>query len=72
VNTITTGHELTKNIGAYVELTSATGDGTHAATFDVGVTFKLNAHTQLDCGANIGLSRAADDLTVFAGFSRRF
>lgn len=72
VNSITTGHELTKNSGCYLELTSATGDGTHVATFDAGVTFKLNAHTHLDCGANIGLSRAADDLVVFAGISRRF
>ena len=72
VNTITTGRDLTKAIGAYVELTSETGDGTHVATFDVGVTFKLNAHTQLDCGAKIGLSRAADDLVVFTGLSRRF
>lgn len=71
-NTVTVGHEIMKDLGGYVELTSSAGDGTHAATFDVGVTWKLSTNVQLDCGAAIGISRAADDVEVFAGVSRRF
>lgn len=71
-NTVTVGHEIVKDFSGYVELTSSAGDGAHVATFDFGVTWKLSAHTQLDCGARAGISRAADDLGVFAGISRRF
>ncbi len=72
INTITVGHDLTKTVGAYVELTSSTGDGPHIATLDAGLTWKLNASTQLDAGFLVGVSRRADDLTVFTGLSRRF
>jgi hypothetical protein len=72
INTVTLGHELAKNLSGYVELTSAAGDGTHAANFNCGLALKLNAHTQLDCGANFGISRAADDVGLFVGLSRRF
>jgi len=72
VNTITVGHGLAEKLDGYVELTSEAGDGAHVAGFDVGVAYKLDANTQLDCGANIGLSRAAPDLIVFTGLSLRF
>lgn len=72
INTVTVGREITKVMRGFMELTSEAGDGPHVATFDAGLTFKLNADTQLDCGANFGLSRHAADLVVFAGVSRRF
>jgi hypothetical protein len=72
VNTATVGRELRPNWGSYIELTSETGDGPHVATFDVGLTYRMTANLQLDGGANIGLTRAADDLQLFTGFSRRF
>lgn len=71
-NSATLGHELVKNVSGYFELTSATGDGGHVATFDVGLAWKLDANTQLDCGVKFGLTRNADDLLGFAGVSRRF
>ena len=37
-----------------------------------GVTYALTDDVQLDARANIGLTRAADDLNVFLGLSRRF
>jgi hypothetical protein len=71
-NTATLGRELAENLGGYVELTSLAGDGPHVATFNLGLTRALDANTQLDGGANVGLSRRAPDLLVFAGLSRRF
>jgi hypothetical protein len=72
INTVTLGHELTKEFSGYIELTSAAGEGPHAATFDAGLAWQCSANTQLDVGVNLGLSRAADDVVVFTGLSRRF
>lgn len=72
INSVTTGHDLTEMVAGYVELTSETGAGTQVATFDAGLTFKLDANTQVDVGAQFGLSRAADDLMIFTGLARRF
>lgn len=72
VNTITFARELAPGLGGFFEFTSATGDGTHAATFNAGLTRRLGPRVQLDCGVNVGLSRAAADLTVFAGLARKF
>lgn len=59
LNTITVSHDLTTR-------------GPSIATFDCGLTYGINKHTQLDAGINLGLTRAADDLTLFAGLSVRF
>ncbi len=71
-NTITVGHEIVKDVSGYLELTSSAGDGAHVATFNAGVAWKLDANTQLDTGANLGISRSADDVGLFVGLSRRF
>lgn len=72
INTASFSHDLTDSVGGYLEVTSEAGDGPHVATFDAGLTFQINPNFQLDCGVNLGISRAADDLVVFAGFARRF
>jgi hypothetical protein len=72
LNSATLGHDLGRSFSGYLELTSAAGDGTHVATGDLGVAWKLNPNTQLDLGANFGLTRAADNLLVFTGISRRY
>ena len=41
-------------------------------TADVGLAYLFKPSTQLDCGANCGLNRAAPDLQVYAGISQRF
>ena len=71
-NTVSLGHDLTADTGGYLELTSSTGDGPHVATVDLGVTWKLDANTQLDAGMNLGVSRRAPDVQFFSGFTRRF
>ena len=72
VNTATLGRKIFQNVSGYLELTSATGEGSHVATFDLGVAWKLEANTQLDAGAKLGVSRTADDGQFFAGLSHRF
>jgi hypothetical protein len=72
VNTITFARELARNLGGFLELTSAAGEGAHVATFNCGVTRRLGPRLQLDGGLNIGISRTAPDLAVFTGFSRKF
>lgn len=72
INSASFGHDITESVGGYLELTSEAGDGPHIATFDAGLTFQINPNFQLDCGVNLGISQAADDLVVFAGFARRF
>jgi hypothetical protein len=38
----------------------------------LGFTFALTANLQLDCGCNLGVTDAADDLNTFSGISVRF
>src|SRR5688500_1576070 len=71
-NTITFARELMPDVGGFLELTSAVGDGAHVATFNFGVTRAFGPRLQLDCGVNVGISRTAPDLTVFAGLARKF
>ena len=71
-NTITFGHEVAKDTGAYLELTSSAGDGPHVATFNTGITRRIDVNTQFDCGVTLGIARAAPDMGLFAGVSRRF
>jgi hypothetical protein len=72
VNTATVGRDLTEKIGMFVELFSEVGEGKPVLTFNAGLTYAVNEDFQLDCGLNLGLTRPADDLTVFAGFVKRF
>jgi hypothetical protein len=72
VNTITFARELMPDLGGFLEFTSAAGDGAHVATFNCGLTRAMGPRLQLDCGINVGISRTAPDLTVFAGLSRKF
>lgn len=72
LNTATVGHDLTEQLAGFLELTLEVGPGKPAATFNTGLTYAVSADVQLDCGANLGLTRAAPDLGVFVGCSTRF
>lgn len=72
VNTITFGHDISGNLGGYLELATVLQSGRDVATFDLGLTYAIGRHIQLDCGANLGLTDAADDVNVFTGISIRF
>lgn len=64
---------LTEKAGLYVEaFADKTVRSDVAATFDLGGTYLIDEVTQLDGGVNLGVTRAADDVSVFAGWSHRF
>lgn len=75
VNSATLSFELTRQLGMYVEafVERSTESGAETiVTFDTGVTYAVTDNLQLDAGANIGVTDAADDLNVFVGLSQRY
>ncbi len=72
VNSITFGHDIAGKLGGYVEIATTLTRGRDLASFDCGLTYGVNAHVQLDAGANFGLTKATEDLVVFTGISFRF
>lgn len=72
VNTATVSRGLTERAGIFFELASAVGEGKPVLTGNVGLTYAVNDDLQLDVGVNVGLTRSADDLTLFTGFVKRF
>lgn len=75
VNSAALGFELTDTWGmyveAYVERSAESGTKT-IATVNSGFTYAVTKNLQLDAGANIGVTDAADDLNFFVGMSQRF
>lgn len=71
-NTVSFARDLGETVGTFLELVSTTGTGRHQLVFDVGLTWRVRDDLQLDAGVNLGVSRTAPDLGVFAGFARRF
>jgi len=75
VNSATVSFELTQWLGMYVEafVERSTESGAETiVTIDSGFTYAVTDNLQLDVGANVGVTEAADDLNVFAGLSQRF
>jgi hypothetical protein len=68
--------EVLKNVTAYVELWSDyNADPTATATlmsFDVALAWVFLPNTQIDVGANFGLTSATPAVQVYAGLSQRF
>lgn len=74
VNSVTVGHDLWAGFAGYVELFSgqaAAPQTPWVGSVDFGLTRGIGPNVQLDAGANIGISRAADDINPFLGFSFR-
>lgn len=74
IQSITVGHDIGK-FSAYVEFFSDVSNDRHSgwvASFDCGVSYLVTPNVQLDAGANIGLTEAADDLNPFVGLSIRY
>ncbi len=75
INSITVGHAIVGEFSGYVEFFTAVSTERQSewvGTFDFGVTYKLTPNIQLDTGLNVGLTRSADDLNPFVGFSVRY
>ncbi|MBC7533249.1 MAG: transporter [Oligoflexus sp.] len=74
VNSITASHPITDDLGAYAELYSESSNEEGAewvATVNLGLTYMVGKNIQFDLGANIGATRAADDMNPFVGISAR-
>ena len=73
VTSVTFSHAIVGDLGGYVEFVSVVGtESDWVATLNGGLTFGIGENMQLDAGVNIGLTRAAEDVTPFLGMSVRF
>jgi Putative MetA-pathway of phenol degradation len=75
VNSVTFTREIVGKLSGYCEFFSSVStehDSEWIGTVDLGLTYLLTENLQLDCGCNIGVTRAADDINAFSGISVRF
>ncbi len=75
INTITFSHDITSQLGGYVEFVSAhsyENGNDWIAQVDLGLTYAINADTQLDAGCNFGVTREAPDVQPFLGLTLRY
>jgi hypothetical protein len=75
VNSIAFGHDLFGHLFGYVEFFSGVSterDADWVGTFDTGLIYELADNVQLNAGVNIGVTRSADDWSVFAGMAWRY
>jgi hypothetical protein len=75
VNSVTFAREIVGTLSGYCEFFSSVSterESDWIGTADLGFTYLLTENVQLDCGCNIGITDAADDINVFSGISIRF
>jgi Putative MetA-pathway of phenol degradation len=77
VNLVGASHPIPglDGVNGMVELFSSVGTASPAPpiyTFDLGMNFRLDQHTILDVGLNLGLNKAAPKAQVYSGVSLRF
>lgn len=75
INTITFSHDITSQLGGYVEFVSVhsyENGNEWIAQADIGFTYAINADTQLDAGCNFGVTRDAPDVQPFLGLALRY
>lgn len=74
-NVVSLDYQITKPLGTFFEIASRFNNESRfgsIVTFDTGLLINIGNDTQLDVGAFIGLTRAADDINPYLGFSKRF
>ena len=74
-HTIVLGHDIVGDLAGFIEIFSLFPGESGAdwvGTLNAGLTYGVNDDLQLDIGVQIGISRAADDLAVFTGVTRRW
>ncbi len=77
VNLVGVSHPIPgiEGANAMVELFSSVGADRATSpiyTFDLGMNYRLDKHTFLDVGLNLGLNNAAPKVQVYTGLSARF
>jgi hypothetical protein len=70
VNSASFSHAIAGPVEGFLELVSQVG-GPPIVTFNGGLTWGVGDNLQFDIGANFALTRAADDMLLFAGFAWR-
>ena len=72
---VAVARDLSGRLGTFIEyIGTASSDSSspYAAAAGLGLTYALNDNCQLDCGVNVGLNDAAEDLNPFIGLTIRF
>src|SRR5262249_49828475 len=75
INSLTVGHDLVGKLSGYLEFWSDVSTERRSSwqgSIDFGLAYPLTDNMQIDAGINIGVTRAADDVNPFIGFSWRF
>jgi hypothetical protein len=75
IQSVTLDHSIVGKLSGYCEFfsdLSTTGGPGWVGTVDVGLEYLVTENIQLDCGCNIGVTRAADDVNAFTGITVRF
>ena len=75
IGSVTVDHALIGKLSAYLEFFSDFSTESHSdwiGTADIGLEYLLTENVQLDCGCNVGLTRAADTAHAFSGITIRF
>ncbi len=74
-HTAVLGFDVAGALGAYVEyigIVSSDGDTAYQAVFSTGLTYEVHRNLVLDAGTRVGMTRAAEDLALFTGFTWRY
>jgi hypothetical protein len=66
------GIALTGRLGMFNEFVGLARDSGYEPYYSSGFTFAVDDELVLDCGTQVGLDGDAQDISVFAGFSKRF
>lgn len=75
VHSATISHALAGDLGGYVEYAgfmSLNAEEDYRGYLDLGLTYAMSDDVQFDAGVRVGLTRAAEDVGVFAGVSLRY
>jgi hypothetical protein len=75
LNSVSLGHPITKRLSTYIEFwTDVTTEAHHSwiGTVDTGLIYEPIKNWELDAGANIGVTRAANDVFIFIGAAWRY
>jgi Putative MetA-pathway of phenol degradation len=75
INTITVGHDLTTNLGMYIEFVAVTGSAPGLdweGQADLGFTYAFSPDLRMDWGCNFAVTDGPPDYIPWVGLSARF
>ena len=75
INSITFDHQVYGKLSGYAEFFSEVSterDARWVGTVDFGLMWQVTSNVEMDAGVNVGITKSADDVNLFTGFSWRF